>query len=893
LLAARADPHATDPHYGNCLQAAAFSGYKDIVRVLAEAGVNVNEKGGVRGTALVSAASSGNIEMINLLVELGVPTGSTNDVLNALAIGTWKQNQPLIQYMLDLGAGVDSSDKFAQVKLQNWTPLSIAAFKGNSTLVEMFLGLGADVNANAGIHRTALIAAIDSDHCNHKVVETLLAVGADFNKAVRPEDQSHAGSALVAAVRQADIKAITILLDYGADLNMVNDVFYSPLMDAIAIPDETIIDMLIERGADINLTIDPCSDISMNEPIEDDGITIALEVAAMKGYIPQIRKLVQAGAHLVQPRDDTAFKTALQCAAYYGEHEAVAALLELGSDVHVVGGTFGSALQAAVCSGSKECVTLLLDAGANINENHIGKLTHGSALIAACIEHEKEDGVNILMERGADPNTNAGGKFPYAIIAMAYSGDVEGVKVLLKAGADVTKYGGMYHSTIQASAEDGGWEIAEILIEAGADINACGGFYGTVLESAYREGYFQLIWKLYDLGALNTTNGGIWGSALGAAIGGSCHTLVHQLVESHNANVNQTCGKWGSPLHFFIVHRYRDDDKEELVNVFLNANADVNAVGGCYSTPLGAAVAVGKESVYRKLLDKGADPNLVDGKSARGPLFLACQKQKYDYVKQLIARGADVNACTKRGSVLQSAAFNSDGTEGSLKIIQDLISCGAKLNAVTEGPYGTALNAAAMKGDLKTIKWLLKHGADVKLMGGHFGSVLQAAAFNAPTEATNKQQSYCSNMARIRISSEENMIAGGRYANAFTAAVMMNDDEVVKVLLVEPGVGKDMLGERKAHYKEHMWEGREKFIDAVLEDKEPLEEFDEALVEFSDKSESENEDTDSDVQGGPGEEDGNEDWQTDGEEEGDIDDKLALRWLKVECGPHTSTHTPK
>ena len=99
-----------------------------------------------------------------------------------------------------------------------------------------------------------------------------------------------------------------------------------------------------------------------------------------------------------------------------------------------------------------------------------------------------------------------------------------------------------------------------------------------------------------------------------------------------------------------------------------------------------------------------------------------------------------------------------------------------------------------------------------------------------------------------------------------------------------------MLGERKPHYKDHMWEGCEEFIDAMLEDKEPLEEFDEALNELSD--ESENEDTDSDVEGESGEDDKNEEWETDEEEaqESDVEKEgdmvaSALSWLKVECGP--------
>jgi hypothetical protein len=70
-------------------------------------------------------------------------------------------------------------------------------------------------------------------------------------------------------------------------------------------------------------------------------------------------------------------------------------------------------------------------------------------------------------------------------------------------------------------------------------------------------------------------------------------------------NVNQSCGKWGSPLHFIINNRSYDE--EELVDVFLNANAEVNALG-CYSTPLGAAAVEGEEGVFEKMLDKGANP---------------------------------------------------------------------------------------------------------------------------------------------------------------------------------------------------------------------------------------------------------------------------------------------
>lgn len=901
LLANGADPQSTDPHYGNCLQAAAFHGYKDIVRVLAAAGVNVHASGGVRGTALVNASSSGDIEMVDLIFELGVPTGNTQDMSDALAIATRKQDEILMKHILELGAEINS---LGQIRLEKWTALSVASFKGNLTLVEMLLKLGANVNSDAGVHGTALIAAISTDHCNHNVVRALIAAGANINHAVigasgRPD------SALNAAIERADMEALNILLENGTDVNLVNGNHSTALMLAVHKRNESIMNILIEHGADVNLTINPCLDLEI-----DNGCITALDAAVLRGYINLIHRLVESGAALVQPRDDVVFKTSLQCAAFYGRKEAVELLIQLGTDVQIVGGLFGSALQAAACSGSKDCIAALLDAGANINEHHIGMVScalskhktfpmiakfmeqNGSALIAASSDYQRYGAFEMLLERGVDPNINAGGEFPYAIITMAFQDNIDGVRALIKAGADVKKHGGKYHSAIQASAMSVGGEIVEVLLDAGADINACGGLYGTALECAYRDGYYQFVWALYRRGASHAINGGMWGSALGSAINGACHTLVRQLVERHKVNVNQSCGKWGSPLHFLICERSYDE--EELVNVFLDANADVNTLGGIYSTPLGAAIVDGEPGVFERLLEKGADPNLVCPKSGRGPLLLACRVQKEDHVNQLIGRGADVNACTKRGSVLQNAAFRSKGDAQSFRIFDRLLSSGAELNAITKGPYGTTLHAAALAGSFETVEWLLEHGADLHLIAGPFGSVLQAAAcscgqslkitrllLNHGAEVDNVGGRYTTalqaasagghartvklllnhgadpnikggkygtalqaaciakNTALVRLLLSKGAnpkIAGGYFGNAFTAAVMVRDEEVVRVLLAENGVTRDMMGELKAHYQRDVWEEHVEFIDGVLGNAVALKPFDEIEIDIDGKS---------------------------------------------------------
>ncbi|KAK0124204.1 hypothetical protein ONS95_009184 [Cadophora gregata] len=894
LLAAGADVEAYDSHYGNSLQAAAFYGHKDIVRVLADAGVDVNMDGGVRGTALVSAASAGNLEMVKLLVELGVPMENTYDTANATIMAVRKGHEELVLYFISNGVDIDGMGELRST--EEWTPLALAAHKGNDHLVRVLLDLGASVEAEAGLHVTPLIAAIDSDHCNPKVLEMLLAAGSDVNELVTPGSKEKAGCALIAAVRRGNIPAMSLLLDHGADPNAVNGDECTALMAAVRLQNEAIIDILMERGVDVNLCCEP------NLDLDADHVTVtALEVAAKYGHVTLIRRLVEAGTQLELEAEDTVFKTALQCAAYYGQSESVATLLDLGSDVHVVGGTFGTALQAAALSQSEKCIDLLVEAGADVNQHHVGQ--YGTALIAACCgdysnsEAYKTNGFHALLRYGADVNLNGGGEVPYPIIAMACHGDADGVRILIEAGADVNKTGGKWHSALQASfCDDSDTDIEklEILLNAGAEVNAVGGTYGTALSCAYRSGYYTAISLLYRHGASNTIYGGKWGSALGSAISGACHTLVHQIVQRHKADVNVPCGKWGSPLSFAIVQR--SDDEEALIDLFLDNKADVNAVGGVNSTPLGAAVVEGEPGMVKRLLDRGADPNLVWEKSGRSPLFLACQTQDMDDINMLLEAGADVHLATKRGSILQSAALWDD--EGCVGVIERILEAGADVNAKTIGPYGTALHAAAVVGNVAAAACLLEHGADINVKAGTFVSVLQAAAFKGPIalirlllkqgadvnmlggryrtalqaacvagrKATAKLllehgaevnitggqygtalNAACNsgNLTIVRLllaRGADPTIRGGWYGSAFTTAILFHSDDIAKVLVKtqreKVGGLKDMLDlcKEKPNWK-FVFDGAEEMVKEVLEDEEELEAWSDNEIFVPDEAE--------------------------------------------------------
>ncbi|MCJ1271167.1 Ankyrin-2 [Lobaria immixta] len=89
--------------------------------------------------------------------------------------------------------------------------------------------------------------------------------------------------------------------------------------------------------------------------------------------------------------------------------------------------------------------------------------------------------------------------------------------------------------------------------------------------------------------------------------------------------------------------------------------------------------------------------------------------------------------------------------EGDEKTVEILIKAGADVNAVG-GHYGSALQAAAFRGSKEIVEILIKAGADVSAVGGHYGSALQAAIANA-TECQDLIRLLFENSASVNLQS--------------------------------------------------------------------------------------------------------------------------------------------
>ena len=583
LLDGGADPQSFDEHYGNALQAASFAGHSEIVKMLAGAGVDVNHKGGSqRGTALVCASGSGHLSTIQLLFDLGTPPGPTQDNANAMVAASKKCDEDAVSILLQNGGNINCSDGKATsvTKGNELTPLSAACLKSDAHMVEFLLARGADANIVCPTHGSALLAALSvpKRRCNLDVVRTLLLAGARLDEL--PKRSSHA-NALAEAVAQDNQAAVSLLLEKGANINLVNENKQSALMLAACEDGNEILDLLILRDADVNLLIKVVDDP------EDDGLVSALEEATAADCESNVRKLVAHGALITHKRTDTIYKDAMQVSCYYGQLKTFKALIDLGADADTCGGRWGTSLQAAAAQGHCEILSSLIDAGVEVNKTGVGK--YGNALVAAAMKGSI-DAVKLLLEKGADPNLQAGKGYyhQFALHAACYqygeANEPELIKVLVDAGADVNKKGGQFWTPLQAAGAGalGHPVTMKYLIDHGADVHAVGGISGTALSACYHRGYYLCTDVLYEAGASANLTGGYWRNPLGAALSGACQTMITYLLKYFDADANIDCGVKGSPLQYSIMWR----NEEQLWDLFIRYGANVHSQGGTFGTAL-------------------------------------------------------------------------------------------------------------------------------------------------------------------------------------------------------------------------------------------------------------------------------------------------------------------
>ncbi|KAL8716092.1 MAG: hypothetical protein Q9225_006227 [Loekoesia sp. 1 TL-2023] len=526
---------------------------------------------------------------------------------------------------------------------------------------------------------------------------------------------------------------------------------------------EEVTAFLVSEGADVNAVVEEASSMQQVDDFENVFYSWTEKSSALQAALRGFGRFTQG-----QPRSWSRESESEEWrkADAAGQEATIQLLINMGADIHALGGLRERPLHTAVNNCSARVVESLVLRGSNVNASPV----FSKALLQAAANRELEAGsiMKKLLEAGAILPDSTGDDHPVLDNALAFfdpeapaqsmrhsdngypqletvedvlhdgpgavvklilprlpeakadklefglllqmaavAGDVECVKLLLQREVDVNAVGFHYGTALQAASRHGNIDIVDILLGAGADVDIFGGAHGTALNAASRSGNVDIVRLLVRANAnVNTLHDGykMCDTALRTAVQENHSAIAHMLIQ-HGADVD-LCGNYDD-VSQSILYLTLKSKNDTLLESLLAAGAEVNA-------------SFRRPRYYWSIPDGEASP-----------LHMACMEGHESGVRLLLAYGAEVDRSIKQQfnirrlrskakmarykrrveftkRPLQVAAY-----QGHLSIVRLLIEAGADIDYYDNMSGHTALSLASSAGHMKIVEELVEAGASI------------------------------------------------------------------------------------------------------------------------------------------------------------------------------------
>ena len=572
---------------------------------------------------------------------------------------------PVLMFLLD--AGLPHKFLAGQRGLRL---LQIALSKENIAMAEKLIEFGPTLDhlycSFAPFNESPFILAARIGACD--VIEKLLEAASGSN-------QRMIKNALQTAVVESKVQCVRTLLQAGIDV------------DQCRIRDQSVLDhAYIYRKTEIYTLL------LQHSIVAKKVITLSGTLDAASRGLRSLSCYINGRNYGHPKQKQQIFEKALSHAVqdWTINPRAFNTLLDFGVDPScptLTGKSYKKPLLSAISDNEPKLVALLLSKGVDVN-------TPDALYCAAKIDSLPI--IQLLIDTGADIEQYGTEALSTAICHESYAV----AKYLIKVGADIHERDENGRFIVQVAAEHGSLASLKWIVEAGANINSPPSILEgyTALHFAAKGLKLENVRFLLEKGAHVDTTGG---STAVACHNPSGETILEACVNSYDDN---DLAIW-------------DDD---MVRLLLEAGAPVN--NPCpierhreYNSLLTVAIQESAKEVIPLILERGANVNQQGcGMSARTPVQAAAEMGDLSMVKELVRRGADINAppATNCGRTALQAACSAD--ELNIELIHYLIELKADINAEAGIDGGvTALQGAAIQGYIDVATILLEHGADV------------------------------------------------------------------------------------------------------------------------------------------------------------------------------------
>jgi uncharacterized protein len=435
------------------------------------------------------------------------------------------------------------------------------------------------------------------------------------------------------AAQQGDVAAVRKLVTQKADVNAPQLDGATALHWAVYRDDATLVDLLIKAGAKVKV-------------VNGFGAT-PLSLAAESGNPAIVQRLLEAGADANERMGNS--DTVLMMASRTGNLATMKLLLDHGADVNAKETSRGTtALMWAAAQKHPAAVKLLVDRGADVKAASAAAwqdrpVRYGKATDPRPAQGRNQDLVVSQVGPRNARNSDGGGLTPLVFAVRA--NDLESVKTLLAAGADVnqvTRYG---WSPLLVATQNRYYQLASYLIDNGANPNLTnkggwsplylaidnrnieGGDYPlrkpdadplTFIKTLIAKGA-DVNWRVQESTWYRTVFTSQWVHEDGATAfwraAQSSDLEVMKLLLEHGADPNISTNVGVSPLQVAagigwvegITYQWSKDANIEAVKMLLKLGNDPNGHAETGRTALHGAAHKGATEVIQLLVDAGAE----------------------------------------------------------------------------------------------------------------------------------------------------------------------------------------------------------------------------------------------------------------------------------------------
>ena len=425
---------------------------------------------------VVEAVKAGNTAVIQKLLAARASVNEPEaDGMTALHWAVRQDNETLVRQLIRAGAKVSGATRYGV------TPLALAAVNGNPRTTEMLLAAGANPNALALEGETVLMAAARTG--NPEVVEKLIVAGARVDDTERWRGET----ALMWAAGENNAAAAKVLIARGANINAQSRQLDYPEMR-------------------LNLSFMATTELPR-------GRFSPVMFAAREGALDAVRVLADAKANLdLQDPEGT---TALMLAIMNVHYDVALMLIEKGANPNVYDKAAMGALYAVVDMRTQQPLT-------NLPPRKPSSDVDSMDVVKALLKHGADVNAVLkatLVRRHHSTGDGSLGEGTTTLMRAARFGDAAAMRVLIEAGADVSKQQRngttalLFASGVGFRIGDGGFARTDkgteedaiaaikLFLDAGADVNQSTTAGETPLHAAAARDGGQIVRYLVSRGA--------------------------------------------------------------------------------------------------------------------------------------------------------------------------------------------------------------------------------------------------------------------------------------------------------------------------------------------------------------------------------------------------------